>query len=203
MPILIKSISRWQPQHGTTKAKRTKFAERGATLVEMALSLTVFCMVLFGVMDFGRMTFAFNWVSHAAHAGARYVMVRGAGLSSGRGWIVPSNVATCSDLQNFVTQQLVALDSSRVTVSACAGSSTCTPTTSCSGFPGVAGVPVKVRVQYCFQPVVPFVPTCSSTSCPNSTSTKGCTLTGTSVMYIDGYHAGSGCDGGDDCQEGN
>lgn len=112
--------------------------ERGSALIEGALSLTVFLMIIFGIMEFGRAVFAYNFVSSAARTASRYAMVRGS--SSG-------HPATTSDISNFVSNQAIGLDRSAVTVT-----TTWTPDNS-------PGSTVKVAVKYSFQPIAPFIPT--------------------------------------------
>src|ERR1044072_3634877 len=46
--------------------------ERGATLVEFAIVVTVFLTVMFGVVEFGRALFVHNALADAARRGARY-----------------------------------------------------------------------------------------------------------------------------------
>jgi len=50
---------------------------RGATLVEFAISAAVLLMLFFGIMDFARALYAYHFVSYAAQEGTRYAMVRG------------------------------------------------------------------------------------------------------------------------------
>ena len=111
--------------------------QRGSNLVETALCLTVFLMILFGIIDFSRAIFAYNFVSHAARQGARYAVVRG--QSSG-------HAASAGDVQDYVRQQAVTLNSSSVTVN-----TTWSPDNS-------AGSTVQVQVQYSFSPVLPYIP---------------------------------------------
>lgn len=46
--------------------------ERGATLVEFAIGVTVFVTAMFGVLEFGRALWVHNALSDAARRGARY-----------------------------------------------------------------------------------------------------------------------------------
>jgi Flp pilus assembly protein TadG len=48
---------------------------RGQSLVEFALILPIFVLVLVGVFDLGRAVFAFNTISQAAREGARLAIV--------------------------------------------------------------------------------------------------------------------------------
>jgi Flp pilus assembly protein TadG len=49
--------------------------QRGQALVEFALTLPVFLLLVFGVFDFGRAVWAYSMVSEAARAGARAGMI--------------------------------------------------------------------------------------------------------------------------------
>jgi Flp pilus assembly protein TadG len=53
--------------------------ERGATLVEFALALTVFLTAMFAVMEFGRALWVHNALTDAARRGARYAVLHSAG----------------------------------------------------------------------------------------------------------------------------
>jgi|SRR6185369_10218580 Flp pilus assembly protein TadG len=46
--------------------------ERGATLVEFAIGVTVFLTVMFAVLEFGRLLWVHNALTDAARRGARY-----------------------------------------------------------------------------------------------------------------------------------
>ena len=125
--------------------KHGKRGERGSTIVETALSLTVFLMILFATMDLGRMVFAFNFVSYAAREATRYAMVRGT-----------KNPTDAAGLTTFVKSEAIGLDRSAITV---------TPTWTPDHTPGST---VQVKVSYSFQPIAPYMPagpfTLSSTS---------------------------------------
>jgi len=107
--------------------------EKGATLVESALVFTLFLFIVFGVMDFGRLVFAFNFVAYGAREGTRYASVRGSG--SGR-------AVQASDVRSYVARQAVALDSSRLTVN-----TTWSPDNS-------PGSTVRVDVSYTYRPML-------------------------------------------------
>jgi Flp pilus assembly protein TadG len=119
----------------SSSARRKR--QRGSSLVEGALCFTVFLMILFGMIDFGRAVFAYNFISYAAREGARYAIVRG--QSSG-------HAAIPSDVTSFVKQEAIGLDPSAITVN-----TTWTPDKN-------AGSTVQVQVQYSFQPIVPYMP---------------------------------------------
>jgi len=46
--------------------------QRGATLVEYALVVMIFWVLVFGIIEFGRLVFAYNSVASIAREGARY-----------------------------------------------------------------------------------------------------------------------------------
>ena len=54
------------------RIKKCSRNERGATLVEFAISATVFLTAMFGVLEFGRAMWAHNALTDAARRGARY-----------------------------------------------------------------------------------------------------------------------------------
>ena len=52
-----------------------KHGERGASLVEFSIAATVFLMVMFAVIEFGRALWTHNALADAARKGARYAVV--------------------------------------------------------------------------------------------------------------------------------
>jgi len=119
--------------------------QRGSAMLEGALSLTVFLMIIFGTIDFGRMVFAYNFVSYAAREATRYAVVRGT-----------ANPVDAAGLTTFVKSEAIGLDRSAITV---------TPTWTPDHTPGST---VQVKVSYSFQPIAPYMPTGPITM--NSTS---------------------------------
>jgi len=61
------------------RIKRCKDNERGSTLVEFAIGVTVFVTVMFAVLEFGRALWVHNALSDAARRGARYAVLHSAG----------------------------------------------------------------------------------------------------------------------------
>jgi Flp pilus assembly protein TadG len=80
---------------------------RGSTMIESTLVATVYLLLLVAIMECGRLGFAYNSVSFAAHRAARYASLRGA--SSG-------HPASTADVAAEAGALLVALDSANVTV---------------------------------------------------------------------------------------
>jgi hypothetical protein len=61
---------------------RIKNNERGSTLVEFAIGVTVFVTVMFAVLEFGRALWVHNALSDAARRGARYAVLHSAGSAA-------------------------------------------------------------------------------------------------------------------------
>ena len=92
----------------STKGRRRSRSRRGATIVEFALSWTLFLMLtMVGVMDLGRGLWAYNLLGHTARAGTRYAMVRGGKSPS---------PATAEQIETYVRGQAFMLDQSKLTV---------------------------------------------------------------------------------------
>ena len=49
--------------------------ERGATLVEYALVISIFIVFVLGIIEFARVTFAYSTLANAAREGARYGII--------------------------------------------------------------------------------------------------------------------------------
>ena len=106
-------------------------------MLESALCLLTFLVMIFGIMDFGRAVLAYNTLASVARDGARYAMVRGSG--SGQ-------QASSSDVRSYVRGRAIGLNSSDVSV-----------TTSWSP-DAAAGSTVAVAVTYAFYPLGPYMP---------------------------------------------
>ncbi|MEP7341699.1 MAG: TadE/TadG family type IV pilus assembly protein [Acidobacteriota bacterium] len=110
--------------------------QRGGTLVELALILPIFFLLIFGVLDFGRGIWAYNTLSYASREGVRYAIVRGSKSQT------PASV---SDIRQIVIAQTGGLDASKLTVTV-----TWLPNNS-------PGSNVKVQAQYNFVSLVPLL----------------------------------------------
>lgn len=55
--------------------RKLKDNERGSTLVEFAIGVTVFATAMFGVLEFGRALWVHNALTDAARRGARYAVL--------------------------------------------------------------------------------------------------------------------------------
>ena len=61
------------------RIKKCKDNERGSTLVEFAIGVTVFVTAMFAVLEFGRALWVHNALSDAARRGARYAVLHSSG----------------------------------------------------------------------------------------------------------------------------
>ena len=110
---------------------RRRGSRKGSSLVESSIVAVVFLLLVVAIAEFGRLGFAYNSLSFAAQRAARFAAVRGS--SSG-------HAATASDIQNKAAGYIVALDSSKLTV---------TPSWIPDNKPGST---VQVTVAYTYQP---------------------------------------------------
>jgi Flp pilus assembly protein TadG len=113
--------------------RHSKNNERGAALFEFAIVATVFMMVLFGVVEFGRLFWTHNALRDAARRGARYAAIRkndAAGMQAVKNMVVfgdpNANPSTATPVVSGLTPSNVVLEyqnyngvllSSRTTVS--------------------------------------------------------------------------------------
>ncbi len=56
-------------------AKKLRRSKRGQSLVEIALILPILLIILFGIMEFGRVFHSYLVITHAAREGARYGII--------------------------------------------------------------------------------------------------------------------------------
>lgn len=92
--------------------------DRGAALVEFALSSILFFTVLFGVMDFGLAIWRYNMTADLAQEGVRWASVHGSHSTS---------PASTSDVQTYVQSRALGM-SVTVTTTSVNGSRQCTAT---------------------------------------------------------------------------
>lgn len=75
--------------------------ERGAELVEFALTSTLLMLVVFGIVNLGLAVWQYNMMANLAQEGARWASVRGAGSAS---------PATSADVQTYVNTRSTGLN---------------------------------------------------------------------------------------------
>ncbi|TGE32429.1 TadE/TadG family type IV pilus assembly protein [Desulfosporosinus sp. Sb-LF] len=110
--------------------QRLRKGEHGQALVEMALVLPLFFLLLFGVIEMGRVGYAYITVSNAARAGGRTATIGG----------------TDADINNSVQYAATSLDSASLTIAI-------TPTQS----QRKSGQQVTVKVNYPVQLIIPII----------------------------------------------
>lgn len=121
---------------------RGKQRTRGQALVEFALILPIFLLVLMGILDLGRAVYYSSTLSNAAREAAREGIVD----------------QTCSHVSNKALQRAVGMDSATVTVrwlnTAGAQTRTCQPTVTGTA---AIGDRVVVTVDYIYQAATPII----------------------------------------------
>lgn len=132
---------------------------RGQTLVEFALILPIFILVLVGIFDFGRAIYAYNTLSNAAREAVRVGIVNqncnvigteasDRASSLGISWQPSGN--PCTDVNGNITIQFLNPDGTTPT-----GSDTCVEP---DGEPGVPlGCMVQVTVNYEYNAATPII----------------------------------------------
>lgn len=118
-------------------SRRRKHRQRGQAMLESALVFLVFIVIIFGLMDFGRMVWIYTMISNGAREATRYAIVRG--TSSG-------HTATVAQIQAIVLSTSPGVDSANTTTTV-----TFSPSQA-------AGSTVQVAVSYKCYPIGPYIP---------------------------------------------
>jgi Flp pilus assembly protein TadG len=125
-----------------------RHAQRGSSLVETSIVMVVLLLILFGIIDFGRLMYTYAFVAQLARQGARYAIVRGSQCS------VLSNCpnVTSAQIQTYVQS----LSEGATTASAISSTTTwaCPNDQSSSENPGCTA---NVSVSYTFNPIFPYI----------------------------------------------
>lgn len=155
--------------------------ERGSAVAEFALAATVFLGLMFGIMDICRAMYAYEFVTFAARAGARWATVRGSACytnlssngvtssSAAAAFCYPAGTAynggaQATDIQTYVQSlhlpgipgHLITVTTTASTVWPATGAA-CPASTSGSTSPiNSPGCPVHVIVQYPYSSQIPF-----------------------------------------------
>jgi Flp pilus assembly protein TadG len=124
-------------------------SQRGSSLPETAIVMSVLLALLFGVIDFGRATYTYSYVAQLARQGARWSIVRGSKCSA-----LDHCNASQTDIQTYVRSlSQGATDASQITVLAPLYTN-CPP-----GSSGDApGCTISVTVRYPFSFMLPYMP---------------------------------------------
>jgi Flp pilus assembly protein TadG len=136
------------------RSLKTWNEEQGSSLIEFSLVALIFIVLLFGVVEMGRMVLVYTSIANAARAGARYAIVHGADRT-GSGVDGPSGPGSTTQVQtvvqNFASVGL--LDTSKLTI-----------TVSYANGLNSVGSPVSVTVTYPYDPLVTYFNSLLSTT---------------------------------------
>ena len=155
--------------------KLCRRGEKGSTLIEFALTLIFFLLMMFGVLDFARALYAYHFVSNAAREATRWAAVNGetcADDGSCNGTAPMNNgQASASDIQTYVTNITPpGIDPTKVTTTPTWTAPTGSPNICTAAVTGLGGpyknypgCTVEVEVQYNFNFVAPIISTATIT----------------------------------------
>jgi Flp pilus assembly protein TadG len=132
--------------------------------------MIAFFFLMFGIMEYSRLSFANNFCAYAAQQGARYASLRGSASTSP----LPTNPNPCGTsctnassgdtTATFVQGLAVGLDTTKLTIA--------TTWTSSTGNANAAGGTVTVKVSYAYNPLLSVVTAAMPTTLSlNSSST--------------------------------
>lgn len=131
--------------------------ERGSTLVEFSIGVTVFLMAMFGVVEFGRALWAHNALTDAARRGARYAALHSVSSDDSI-----KNVVVYGDPAGGTQPLMSDLSTSNVQV------------THSSDFSVNAGTVTVSITDYQFKFVLPFLPKTITMPAYSTTLTGEC-----------------------------
>ncbi len=111
--------------------------QKGSAMIEYALVLSVFFMLIWGFIQFSLILFGFNNATYASRIAIRYAVVHGS---------TATYTCTSTDISNIITPLLWGAPS---------GGTTIVTTWNPNNTPG-STVSIKVAIQY--MPAIPFFP---------------------------------------------
>lgn len=143
----------------------------GQALVEFAMALVVILMLIFGVVEFGRIVLVYNSIANGARIGARYAITNSprpnaASVTNADVSTLQSNVRTV--VKEFLAPTTVNINAAGLSITTAFPNQSCTgstPTSTCRGTS--VGNPVQVTVSYPYDLLIPYYPlsiTLSNTS---------------------------------------
>lgn len=118
-------------------------SDKGSSIVEFSLVAFMLVIVLFAIVEMGRMVLVYTTMANAARAGARYAIVHGGDLSSGGSGPGADPAAIVTVVKNFASMGLLNTDNLVVHVTYPSGSN-------------LAGSPVVVTTSYVYDPLVSY-----------------------------------------------
>jgi Flp pilus assembly protein TadG len=124
--------------------------ERGAVALELSLVLLLMLTLIFGIIEVGRLMFAYTTLAGAARAGTRYATVHGANSSS------PSYNGNSGSVSTQVTDLATSAGLTGVTVAVAYPNNTGGAGSDPNG--NLTGDVMTVTASYSFSPIVSLIP---------------------------------------------
>jgi hypothetical protein len=133
------------------RSQRSLHSQRGQSMVEMALTMTIIMIILSAVIDLGRGFFTYIAIYNAAAEGALYAAINPWCRAAGPGCEDPNNVIYRAQNESPPGGLI---DNTRLTVTvSCIDGATCGPAAI------IEGEPITVTVGYRMNMIGPFSPT--------------------------------------------
>jgi hypothetical protein len=121
-------------------------AQRGGSLAEMALIMVALLTLMFGIIDFGRLIYSYEWLQNVSQRAIRWGIVRGTNCTV----LDHCNVALNTH-SSYVPTWIIGQDVGIVDPSLVA--------TRCAyGGSGVPGTQMRCYMNYTFHFMLPFMP---------------------------------------------
>lgn len=130
---------------------KLRHGERGTSIVETAITMSVALLIVFGIMEFGRMLYTYHAVANGARLGTRYAMVRGSDC------VVAGCPVTGTDVQTYVRSVTPLTDATSLAVTT-GWTGTAYNGTACDSTTHHAGCVVSVQASYAFAFMEGLVP---------------------------------------------
>lgn len=146
-----------------SRLARAAASENGDSLVEFAMAATIFFTVMFAIMNFSLVMYAYSYLADSAREATRYAMVRGSTwVNNGGADCASPGPANCTaqtaDIQTFVRNfGIPGLNSNNITVTSTwltASGAACGATDACKP----PGNQVRITVSYSYTVSIPLVP---------------------------------------------
>ncbi len=142
---------------------KAKHSERGASIAETAVVMSVVLLLLFAIVDFGRALYTYSFVATIAREGARWMIVRGSQCT-----VLDNCGAQSAQLKTYVQ----GLNNGALSTSSIAATANFVACPSGAAAGNGPGCTVRVTVTYPFAFIAPYF------------SKLGMTMTSTSQMVI-------------------
>ncbi|MFW6076049.1 MAG: TadE family protein [Chloroflexota bacterium] len=122
-------------------------SSRGQATLEFGIVAIILFTMIFGVIEGGRMLFTYHQLTNASREGARYAIAHGVASEN------QVSAGSYQDMVEHITSRTTGLSEDQLTVDATWPGDTRNPQ-QCPTGSNNAGCPVRVTVDYSFEPVV-------------------------------------------------